>query len=489
MFATAPDTAPDTDGASLDDLSDRQLQDEVCTQSAHLTVAECRLVLLVAELDRRGRWAGGGFRSCAHWLNWRCGVSLGAAREQVRVGRALVSLPLVQAAFSTGELSYSKVRAITRVANPHLEESLVKLARLATASQIERIVREYRRADPEEGRATLARQAQRFLRTYTDREGMVVIEARLSPEDGAVVLAAIEAARQALADDRGAGEPPADVPAGTSRSEPEDADLADDAVPGGVPAGTPEPHRPVGRQPAPCERPDDRDETTRVDALVTVCQSVLVHGVEPSSTRGPTASVVVHVDDQVLRDPTTEGCSHLEGAGVVSAHTAQRLACDAAVARIRYRPDGSVVPEGRTREIPVRLRRAVLARDRGCRWPGCTQRRFVDVHHVRFVSNGGRTTLANLTSACRFHHRLVHEGGYRLEMSAAGAVRVFAPDGTEIPQVPRATTPSGPGLVAQHHQAGLAIDAGTLAYGGERFDLALTIDALRCRNGRFGSAA
>lgn len=118
-------------------------------------------------------------------------------------------------------------------------------------------------------------------------------------------------------------------------------------------------------------------------------------------------------------------------------------------------------------------------------WPGCTQHRFVDVHHVRFVSHRGKTVLSNLTSLCRRHHRMVHGGGFVLEMTASGQVSVTSPDGEPVPQVPPAPVPRGPSLAAQHRRAGTDIGHETLRYCGERFDMGLTIDALLCRSGHF----
>ncbi len=496
--------APSPDPAALGTLSNEALQDELCTHAAHLSVAECQMVLLVGELDRRGIWADEGLRSCAHWLNWRCGVSLGAAREQVRVGRALADLPLVRAAFGTGEISYSKVRAITRIANRRLEEGLVAMAREATASQLERVVREYRRADPDEGPQHLARHDRRYVRSFTDDEGMVVLRARFSPEEGAVVLAAIEAARQAMAGDRVGDE---DVPAETrpaaddgSAGAPADHDgqgatgagraTGTKDVPAGTPAGegTP-PTWAYGPDPAnPATTTLDAGEqmaAERADALVAVCEAALAGGLRPPDDAGPAVSVVVHVDEAVLVDPTAEGCAYVEEVGAISSHTVQRLCCGAATSTLGFRPDGSVVPEGRTRRVPGSLRRAVRARDGGCRWPGCTQRRYVDVHHVTFVSAGGRTALSNLTTLCKAHHRLVHEGGFSLTMVPSGQVTVRTPDGAVVPRVGRPPVPAGPDLYARHEQAGLTLGPSTLTYGGEPFDLGLTIDALWCQSGKF----
>ncbi len=462
----SPTVPPPPDPAALGALSNEALQDELCTHAAHLSVAECQMVLLVGELDRRGIWAEEGLRSCAHWLNWRCGVSLGAAREQVRVGRALADLPAVRAAFSAGEISYSKVRAITRIANRRLEEGLVAMAREATASQLERVVREYRRADPDEGPQHLARHDRRFLRSFTDDDGMVVLRARFSPEEGAVVLAAIEAARQALAADRAE-----DVPAGTSGGEATTATWTYGPDPANPATATLE--------------AGERMAAEWADALVAVCEAALAGGLRPPGEGGPAVSVVVHVDEAVLADPTAEGCAYVEEVGAISSHTARRLCCGAAVSALRFRSGGSVVPEGKTRRIPGSLRRAVRARDGGCRWPGCTQRRYVDVHHVTFVSAGGRTTLSNLTTLCKAHHRLVHEGGFSLTMTPAGKVTVRTPDGAVVPRAPRPPVPVGPDLYARHEQDGLTLGPRTLTYNGEPFDLGLTIDALWCQSGKF----
>ena len=132
----------------LADLATPALEAEICTLAAHIQAATARLLTLLAELDRREAWARSGALSCAHWLAWRTGLDLGAAREHVRVARALTTLPAISAAFGRGEVSYSKVRAVTRIARPEIEADLLAMARHGTAAQVERLVRAYRRADP-----------------------------------------------------------------------------------------------------------------------------------------------------------------------------------------------------------------------------------------------------------------------------------------------------------------------------------------------------
>ncbi len=456
MFDTEDPTVPEDNPGPETTLDDEDLVSTLCEQAGHVAIGECRLVLLVAELDRRRLWADAGIQSCAHWLNWRCGTTLGAAREQVRVGRALARLPLVRAAFASGSLSYSKVRAITRVATPELEPTLVEWALQATAAQLERIVREYRRADPAEGREALGRHCRRYVRTWTDDDGMLVIRARLSPEDGAVVLAALDAAQRALAADED-GSPSTPTPIEDVSAET--SGILDPAEPG------------------------------RADALVDVCRTALDRqgtALDRQDGRSPVpeaVTVLVHVDEPVLADAANPGCAFVEGVGAVSAHTVERLACESTVSRLRYRADDAVEPIGTTRAVPPAMRRALLARDRGCRWPGCTRRRFLHAHHVVWWSRGGKTVLSNLVTVCTAHHRLVHEGGWSMQLAPNGALRVSSPDGTELAGHPALGPPEGPDLASRHRQAGLDVGPDTLAHGGERFDLGCAVDALLCLSG------
>jgi hypothetical protein len=180
------------------DETDR-LADEIAELSAHVEAATARLLDLIREFDARAGWAAQGARSCAEWLSWRIGLDLGAAREKVRVARALGGLPKLAGALARGELSYAKVRALTRVATPDTEDRLLGVGRAGTAAHVERIVRGWRRVNRAAERREADRQHERrSLRVYTDDDGMVVIRGRLEPEVGAVVLRALEAAREAL---------------------------------------------------------------------------------------------------------------------------------------------------------------------------------------------------------------------------------------------------------------------------------------------------
>ena len=254
-----------------------------------------------------------------------------------------------------------------RVATPKLEESLVELARHATASQLEQIVREYRKADPDEAEKAQSRHETRYLRSSTEDDGMVVVDARLSPEDGAVVLAAIGAARAALAETR-RHEPAetsgqlAGVPAETS--EPVAGVPAETSVtPAGVPTETSEhpatddPWSKAGaRRELRLEESLQPAETAAADALVAMCASVLSGGLG-GEMEDPHVSVIVHVDEKVLVEPSATGCAHIDGLGAITGHAARRLACDGAVSRILFSSAGTV--EQRARRGRSRRRCAV----------------------------------------------------------------------------------------------------------------------------------
>jgi hypothetical protein len=422
-----------------------RLGDEIAELSAHLEAATARLLDLIREFDARGGW-NNGFRSCAHWIAWRVGMDQGAARERVRVARALGSLPRLAEALARGELSYAKVRALTRVATPETEERLLAVGRAGTACHVERVVRGWRRVDRiAEAREATRRHGTRALQVYQDEDGVVVIRGRLTPEAGAVLMQALAAARETLY-------PLAHTPP-TFES------------PGDVSAETPS----LAQQQA--------------DALALLAETALHHDLDPGAP-GERYQVVVHVDAPVLADPEAPGQSVLEGGTHVSAETSRRLACDATRVVMRHDPDGRTLEVGaRTRTIPSALRRALHARDRGCRFPGCDLP-FGEGHHIRPWANGGPTTLSNLARLCRRHHRAVHEEGYRMEREPDGELRFRTPDGVPFPEVPPAPpVPDDPVQALRARNTGLDLDAQTLcpSWLGEPLDSVYAIDVLHPR--------
>ena len=414
-----------------------RLGHEIAELSAHLDAATARLLTLIREFDARGGW-NGGFSSCAAWLGWRVGLDLGAARERVRVARALGTLPRLAEALARGELSYAKVRALTRVATPATEVRLLAVGRAGTAAQIERIVRGWRRVD----RQSEVRQA---TRQHAER-GTVLVRGRLTPEVGALLIRALDAARETL----------------YQRTR----------ATAGVTA------------PDPAMAPPTRAQQ-QADALALLAETALHHEIDPGAP-GERYQVVVHVDAAALADPEQPGQSVLEEGGHVSAETSRRLACDASRVVMRHDDEGRLLEVGaRTRTIPPALRRALLHRDRSCRFPGC-HARVGEGHHVRHWAQGGPTTLGNLILLCRRHHHAVHEEGYRVSRGPDGTLDFRRPDGRPLPEVPpTAPVPPDPihALHAQHAALGLRLHARTACprWLGERLDVGWALDVLHPR--------
>ncbi|HZP39188.1 MAG TPA: DUF222 domain-containing protein [Methylomirabilota bacterium] len=419
-----------------------RLGDEIAELSAQLDAATARLLALIREFDARGGW-NTGFRSCAEWLAWRVGMDVGAARERVRVAHALATLPRLADALARGQLSYSKVRALTRVATPENEARLLAVGRAATAAHVERIVRGWRRLDRRaEAREATRQHAMRALHVFQDDDGTVVVRGRLTPEAGALLLRALDAARETL----------------YQRARAAAAHPADPAM--ASPTRVQQQH----------------------DALALLAETALHHELDPGAP-GERYHVVVHVDGPVLADAAQPGQSVLEEVGHVSAETSQRLACDASRVVMRHDAQGRPVEvAARTRTIPPAIRRALLHRDRTCRFPGC-EARVGQGHHIQHWAQGGPTTPSNLVLLCRRHHRAVHEEGYHVTHGPDGALEFRRPDGQPFPHVlAPPVTPADPvrALTLQHEEQGLEIDQRTSCptWGGERLDLGWALSVL-----------
>ena len=237
------------------------LGEEIATLSAQLQAATHKLLVLLHEFDEIGGWAEPGLKSCAHWLSWRTGLDAGAAREKIRVAHALAKLPLISESMSQGHISYSKVRAVTRVATPENEKDLLEIALGGTASQVERIVRAWRKIDLDAEKAHANEtQARAELTTFTDEDGMLIVRGKLPPDIGAVFVKALEAASDIV-----------------YRNDTE----------------RPREHR-------------------RAEALKLIAEAALKAELDPGSS-SDRYQVVVHVDEPVLEDPVEPGQSMLEG--------------------------------------------------------------------------------------------------------------------------------------------------------------------------------
>lgn len=342
-----------------------QLEAEITELAGHLIAAERRRLLLVAEFDRRSGYSQWGCRTCAHWLTWHCGIEMRASREKVRVGRALETLPFITQEFAAGKLSYSKVRALTRIATPKNETDLAELAEHATAVHVEKIVRAYR--------------------------GL------LSADDERLAA-----------------------------NERHDA------------------------------------QYLRLD---------------------PTDDGSVNVDDDVLVNDIAEGVCELSGGPRLAPETVRRLMCDAsAVFMLRDEAGRPVNVSNKTRTIPPSLRRSVHARDNGCRFPGCGERRFVDVHHAHHRARGGKNEKANLMELCWFHHRLVHEGGWSVRFDSGGVVLAITPKGNVLPRSRSTEVVDDEGIEHRDLEQGIAIEPDTCIprWYGDPLDLNHVITGLWC---------
>jgi hypothetical protein len=382
--------------------------------------------------------------SCAHWLNFKCGLNLGAAREKVRVAHALAKLPKIAASMARGELSYSKVRALTRVAIEATEESLLMIALHGTAHHVERLVQGYRRAqEAEELSREAQQQANRSVTYEYAEDGSLMLKARLPALAGAMLLRALEAAL--------AGLPRTAISAKLAKEQP----IAYSA--------------------------------RRADALAAVAESFLAesHSAANSANSANTASstadryqVIVHVDAESLHHHTAGRCE-IEQGPAIPVETVRRLACDASLLTVLESELGEPLDVGRkTRSIPPAIRRALNTRDGGCRFPGCTHQRYVDAHHIKHWADGGETKLSNLVTLCRLHHRLVHEGEITVE-TLPGGWRFLRPDGRhfELVRRTRSVPYDGEELEHAHAALGLHINRYTAAtrWRGERMDYELGV--------------
>ncbi|TQM46197.1 HNH endonuclease signature motif containing protein [Pseudonocardia cypriaca] len=448
------------------------LESELLGLAGHIAAAECRFLQLLAEFDERGGWCGDGIRSCAHWLSWRAGMNLRTAVEHLRVAHALQHLPRITEAFAAGRVSYSKVRAITRVtgsdtatltriaadiaagtselrhtavADPQTaEQVLLNVALSGTASHVESVVRAVRRRyTPPEDLV-----ARRSLTWQWDEDGSLILRARLTPDDGATLIAAI----QALA--------PAPAPA-RHPVQPAPQDLDQQAR---------------EHEPGPAA---DRVAARRADALLTLVNREGGEEAGPVVERGQ-AQVIVHLD-------ATTGTARLEGGPEIPATTAQRLTCDARAQVLLNDREGNRLYLGRSRRLatPAQIAALTVRDGAGCRFPGCTHTHYLHAHHVRHWLHGGRTDVDNLVLICSFHHRLIHDHGYRIRWASAGWV-FSRPDNTAIPTVAPVLTGSRESLIEMHTRDRLRITRTTLTpdWYGERLDPQPILDALLPRRVR-----
>jgi hypothetical protein len=379
------------------------LADRIASSAATVDATMHQLLAHIRRFDELAGWARQGAKTCAHWLSWRVGDALGAAREKVRVARALGRLPLLDAAFARGSVSFSKVRAITRVANADTEKLLLHYAEHSTGAQMERICRGYRGVQRicESGRKALPRD-ERYVRRRHCESGMVRIEAQLTADEADLVFRALEEARREAAKK-------------VERRAPKLGDI-------------------------------DENEQSLADGLVLAAESFLASG--PRARSGGTRNqILVHLTEETLERVSAETSEApmravLGDGSWLSGDALLRLACDAGIVVAKVATAGNVLDVGRKRRtIPPALLRALHVRDGGCRFPGCTHRAFVEGHHIQHWAHGGETKLENLVLLCGRHHQMVHEEGFRIDRYSDGTVMFIDPAGDAIEDSPPALHP------------------------------------------------
>lgn len=401
--------------------TDAELEQEMLTLNAHMSAATYRFLVLVRTFDERVAWGDWGMRSMAHWLNWRCGIELGTAREQVRVAHALARLPRTSEALAHGRVSYSKVRAFSRVAIAENEDFFLDIAEHGTASHMETIVRHVKRGlAVDEAARAVAMLERCTCDWYHDDDGMLVLHARLMPDAGARLINAVRA-----------------------------LEAGDSSVPLAA---------------------------RRAQALATVAESAVAQ-----DGKVVVPEIVVHMQ---VEGASGEASSVIEDATAIPATTVARLCCDAAVVPMLEDARGEPLSIGRrSRTIPPAIRRVMNARDKGCRFPGCTHTRFLHGHHIQHWAQQGETSLENLVTLCSFHHTLVHEGGFTVARDADGAFTFHTPRGARV----RIAEPSRAGYaeaVVQDntfHRIHVSPKTGDSRWDGRRADYDLVLTAFFSR--------
>jgi hypothetical protein len=376
---------------TLAEQPDARLEEDFGELQRATELIDAERLRRLAEIERRGTYQRDGHLSAAAWLASTFKVAWGTARGEVRMARALEDMPVTRRALEDGDLSMSAVRVLVDARDADheafrtSEATLVEAARIHSMQDVGRVAAYWRQAAEREaamGGEEKLRERRRLHASVTFM-GMVRVDGDLDPETGETLLTALRAVLDA--ESRSAG--------------------ADD-----------------GRTPA----------QRRADALGEVCRQWLDHAGRPS-VAGEKPHVTVTVGTEALRVSAGEP-SELDHAGPVDPTLARRVACDGSIRRVVMAGRSEPLDVGRrTPVVSPALRRAVIVRDRGCRFPGCDRpHSWCDAHHVVHWADGGPTALPNLALLCRRHHRMVHaQGGFRMKL-VDGRPQFRRPDGSML---------------------------------------------------------
>lgn len=418
------------------DMSDGELEDTVIGHAGQLAAQTCTFLDALREFDTRGAWNGVNIRSCAQWLSWKTGLSRRTAQDQLRVAHALADLPHLHDAFAHGRLSYSKVRAVSRVATADSEPELVDIALSSTAEQVERLCRGLRtinrRGTPD------AAPADSTARWNWDDDGTLRVSMRLNPVDGARFLA------------------------GVVRSDYERTRTIDDPD---VPTPPESPGSPGSSDASGLPTDLWRNVPSNIAPAVVAMSDIACDMIDVPET-APGAEVLI-VEDSATGD------AHIDDGPPLDTHERDEARCDAIVRAVRVQ-QGAVLAWGRRRRTPSPAQiRAVFMRDRCCTMPGCGRTRFLHVHHVAFWSHGGATDLDNLVLLCGEHHRRLHRDEFSIVPTAPQQFEFHTAAGDLIEVAPPIA--AEPRFRPDRTTAPAAIVPN---WGGEKLDLSYATDVL-----------
>jgi len=464
------------------DLDLDAIEARIATQAATLDAATHALLADIRIWDAENGWAKQGARSCAEWLSWRVGWTGSTAREHLRVARKLGELPAIDAALQRGEVSYCKVRAMTRVATPANEAMLLADAKLTTGAQLDKICRRFASVlHYEQPRSEELDRERRYVRRLPREDGMVKIEAVLHPEEAAVVWAALEATARSLQkvpqpSDKASGRV---MPAGEPDTQAQATRMGvSDAPERGTGMGDPgavAERVAIGNASAEAPRENWRPAFARsfdrANALVAMGEGVL-RG--ERMNRSPVELVITTTRECLAHPDEACGLAVTQDATCIAPLAARRLACDAGVVEMEVDECGTPLDVGRRlRTVSAQLKRALEHRDPTCKFPGCTNHLFTEAHHIEHWVDGGETKLSNLVRMCSFHHRFVHEYGYRIELDRDLVPRFKTPRGTSVSDAP---SPSSASALA--YRATITAETNACGWDGEPLQYDLIVGGL-----------
>lgn len=421
---------------ALTDLDLAALERHVRTGAAEIAAATCRWLGYVAEFVVRGDWAAQGHRTPAAWLSWAVGMAPSTAREHLRVALRLRELPQVRQRFAAGRISYSKVRAITRVATTATEQLLLRWADAAPAHVLERIIADARRlqqttSDVDEDIVESVTVTRRWR-----ADGTYELILRADAATGLQVDAHLDRLLELDTPDEDA---------------PTTSDTGSEPAPCGGPVVLPQPSRQQREAElllgalatAVRTAPADTSGADRHTVVLHTTPAELLHAWDLTDTTnttnttgtdddGPDTSRTASAEAPHRREraasaeapDATRPVLARDGRGrprAMSARQLRRWACTAGLTLAVDDDRGHPADLGRTRRLPdARLRRLLQARDRTCRFPACGAGQYLHAHHVVHWTDGGPTDLGNLVLLCGFHHRLVHSDSWRLQPDGPG---------------------------------------------------------------------